>query len=81
MSDFNSDPVHYMYSYDNFARNKFATAFIEKKKTWRCFILFTMMQDSGLIFLYRRNITAKLQKHILNIKILFQVFFIKHKDD
>lgn len=32
MSDFNSDPVHYMYSYDNFARNKFATAFIEKKK-------------------------------------------------
>lgn len=30
-SDFNSDLEHYMYSYDYFAWNKFATAFIEEK--------------------------------------------------
>lgn len=48
-SDFKSDLVHYMYSYDNFAWNKFATAFIEKnKQTWRCFII--VHYDAGLRF-------------------------------
>lgn len=48
-SDFNSDLVHYMYSYDNFAWNKFATAFIEKKKT-NLEVFYIVHYDAGLRF-------------------------------
>lgn len=75
MSDFNSDPVHYMYSYDNFARNKFATAFIEREKNLEVFYI--VHYDAGLRFNFFSIGEISLQncKTIFNIKILFQFFF------
>lgn len=80
MRDFNSDLEHYMYSYDNFAWNKFATAFIEKKQT-NLEVFYIVHYDAGLRFNFFSTGEISLQncKNIFNIKILFQVFLSNTK--